>query len=74
MTLNRLQTVTFLSQRRAEFRDKLAPAIAKALGNRVPELISLDGLSTAPEKQGLGYAGSLVNQLAAMVRSLTAPL
>ena len=25
-------------------------------------------MSTAPEKQGLGYAGSLVNQLAAMVR------
>lgn len=74
MTLNCLQTVSFIPQRRAEFRDKLAPAIAKALGNRIPELISLDGLSTAPEKQGLGYAGSLVNQLAAMVGSFPAQL
>ena len=62
--------VIFTSQRRAELREKLAPAVARALGDRVPELISLDGLSTAPEKQGLGYAGSLVNRLAAMVSRL----
>ncbi|KAI0728646.1 hypothetical protein C8Q72DRAFT_917452 [Fomitopsis betulina] len=62
-------TLTYTKEqlkRRKELRDKLVPAIEKALGSRVPELISLDGLSTAPERQGLGYAGSLVNQLAAM--------
>ncbi|EPT04150.1 hypothetical protein FOMPIDRAFT_84740 [Fomitopsis schrenkii] len=53
-------------KRRTELRDKLDPAVEKALGSRVPELISLDALSTAPERQGLGYAGTLVNQLAVL--------
>ncbi|KZT74809.1 hypothetical protein DAEQUDRAFT_719990 [Daedalea quercina L-15889] len=53
-------------KRRAEFRDKLKATIEKALSDRVPELISLDGLSTAPERQGLGYASILVSELAAM--------
>jgi len=53
-------------KRRVEIHEKLTAAIASALGDRVAELISLDGLSTAPEKQGLGYASVLVDELVAM--------
>ncbi|KAH9835741.1 uncharacterized protein C8Q71DRAFT_93819 [Rhodofomes roseus] len=53
-------------KRREELQKKLKATIANALGDRVPELFSLDGLSTAPEKQGLGYASLLVDKLAAI--------
>ncbi|TFY59516.1 hypothetical protein EVJ58_g5729 [Rhodofomes roseus] len=59
-------------KRREELQKKLKATIANALGDRVPELFSLDGLSTAPEKQGLGYASLLVDKLAAIVRGLFA--
>ncbi|KAH9937501.1 uncharacterized protein B0H18DRAFT_199934 [Fomitopsis serialis] len=53
-------------KRRTEVHEKLTAAIASALGDRAAELISLDGLCTAPEKQGLGYASVLLDELFTM--------
>lgn len=65
--IHRLLSVFYLfytrEQRRrmAELDEVSSAAITTALGDRLPELISLDNLVTAAEKQGLGYATSLVN-------------
>ncbi|KAH9937503.1 uncharacterized protein B0H18DRAFT_1113328 [Fomitopsis serialis] len=50
-------------KRTAELDEVSSAAITIALGDRLPELISLVNLVTAAEKQGLGYASSLVNFL-----------
>ncbi|KAH9835739.1 uncharacterized protein C8Q71DRAFT_858589 [Rhodofomes roseus] len=50
-------------KRMKELRETSAAAIEATLGQRVSELISIDNLVTAFEKQGLGYASTLVNYI-----------
>ncbi|CCM00287.1 uncharacterized protein FIBRA_02317 [Fibroporia radiculosa] len=52
--------------RRAEFSAKITAAASGGIGNRVDQLISIDYLATAADKQGRGYASRLVNQVTAM--------
>lgn len=43
-----------------------------AFGDNLEDMIEIHGLSTAPEKQGLGYASALMSVVGEMVRCLHA--
>lgn len=54
----------YLLQRMQEMGKKKGPAVIEALGKGTTrKLISIDNLVTASEKQGLGYASTLVNHV-----------
>jgi len=50
--------------RATEYGEKLGAAIQEAFGSQIDNMMSLDGLGTAPSKQGLGYASALVEIVA----------
>ena len=48
------------AQRKREFVEMLWPMLESALGARMQEMMEIQSLSTAPSKQGRGYASALV--------------
>lgn len=48
---------------------KLEAAVIRCLGERLPDLISLDNLATARRAQQRGYASALVTHLTELVRA-----
>ncbi len=55
-------------QRRNEIVEKVRELLKAAFGDNLEDMIEIHGLSTAPEKQGLGYASALMNVVGEMVR------
>ncbi|KAI9056589.1 hypothetical protein FKP32DRAFT_1478662 [Trametes sanguinea] len=56
-----------LTKRKAEFRDKLARMLHAAFGDHVDKLIEVQGLVTAPAKQGHGFGTALIEFANALV-------
>jgi len=50
-------------ERRKEIDSKTADAIAEAIGDRVKEMLYIDGLATAPAEQGRGYGGAVLDSV-----------
>lgn len=67
----RNQMLTFNGlQRRNEIVEKVSELVKAAFGDSPEDMIEIHGLSTAPEKQGLGYASALMSVVGEMVRCL----
>ena len=59
------------AQRKREFVEMLWPMLDSALGARMQEMMEIQSLSTAPSKQGRGYASALVQVVNDLVSSLS---
>ena len=57
-------------QRKLEFRIMITALIKLVLGPEVDEMLEIQGLATAPSKQGRGYATALVKVINDMVCSI----
>ncbi|KAI0677443.1 hypothetical protein C8Q78DRAFT_1074140 [Trametes maxima] len=49
-----------LSERKAEFREKVEELLLSAFGDDIRNMLEIRGLATAPEKQGRGYGTALM--------------